>query len=142
MFLRHSDTKALGKNIANVYPDLEKGHLNENLKLSETSTDSSLEELNESVNTLITSLIKTEKYALEIEKGNLNAEFSALGKNDRLGNALIKMGQSIRKAHQQEEERYHEEERRRWTSDGLATFSLLFRDNSEDFHKYCHKIIS
>jgi methyl-accepting chemotaxis protein len=125
-----------------VFAELAKGNIDENLRLHKTSTGDSLEELAESVNSLIDSLHKTENYALEIEKGNLDAEFTALGEKDRLGHALIMMGESLREARQKFDDIRSEEEKSRWISDGLAKFALLMRTDATNYKEFCRTIIS
>jgi methyl-accepting chemotaxis protein len=125
-----------------VFTELAKGNLDENLKLHKTTTGDSLEELADSVNSLIDSLHKTENFALEIEKGNLDAEFTALGEKDRLGNALIKMGQSLRDARQKFDSIRLEEEKSKWISDGLAKFAVLLRSDASDLKEFYRIIIS
>lgn len=125
-----------------VFAELAKGNIDEGLKLKRATTGDSLERLTNSVNSLIDSLHKTEQFALEIEKGNLDAEFSALGEKDRLGNALIKMGQSLREARQIFESIRREEEKSRWISEGLAKFAILLRSDASDLNEFYRGLIS
>ncbi len=59
-------------------------------------TNNVVGEMTASVNTLSGSFEKTSTFAGEIEKGNFSAEFQRLSENDQLGNALIKMRESLK----------------------------------------------
>lgn len=124
-----------------VFRDLSTGNINNNLKLR-IKTGDELEEMSESVNSLIDSLQKTEGFAQEIEKGNLEAEYEALSENDRLGNALLQMRQGLKDAKERESERRIEDQRRNWALDGLAKFADLLRSDSSNFEEYTQNLIS
>lgn len=124
-----------------IFKELSEGNINNNLKLKIKTRDE-LEEMSESVNSLIDSLQKTESFAQEIEKGNLDAEFEVLGENDRLGHALLQMRKGLIDAKKRDEKRRLEDERRNWALDGLTKFADLLRMDSSNFEEYIRNLIS
>lgn len=125
----------------NVFKELATGNIKNSLKLK-IKTGDELQNMSDSVNSLIDSLQKTESFAQEIEKGNLDAEFDALGDNDQLGNALLNMRSGLKEAKERDEARRVEDQRRNWALDGLTTFADLLREDSSDFEEYMRNIIS
>ncbi len=124
-----------------VFKALSNGNINNDLKLK-IKTGDELEEMSESVNSLIDSLQKTESFAQEIEKGNFDAEYNSLGENDQLGNALLQMRKGLQDAKDRDNARRVEDEKRNWALDGLAKFADLLRMDSSDFKEYLRNIIS
>lgn len=123
-----------------VFKELATGNIKDSLKLK-IKTGDELQEMSDSVNSLIDSLQETEGFAREIEKGNLDAEFEALGENDQLGNALLKMRFGLKEAKNRDEIRRVDDQRRNWALDGLTTFADLLRQDSADFEAYMRNII-
>ncbi|MFI5203053.1 MAG: SpoIIE family protein phosphatase [Flavobacteriales bacterium] len=64
-----------------------------------------------SVNVLSNSFTKTSHFAYEIEKGNLSAHYDKLSENDMLGNALIRMRESLKTYSEEMEEKVKERTR-------------------------------
>jgi transcriptional regulator with GAF, ATPase, and Fis domain len=87
-----------------------------------------------SVKTLIEGLKKTSGFANEIGKGNLAADFQPLSEKDVLGHSLITMRNDLHKVAE-------EDKQRNWTSEGLAKFADILREQ-EDIQKLGDKIIT
>ncbi|HUW07358.1 MAG TPA: PAS domain-containing protein [Williamwhitmania sp.] len=104
-------------------------------------TGDELEELGNSLNSLVDGLNNAEVFAREIGKGNLNAEFNLLGSNDLLGKSLLDMRQSLKEAREQEDLRKEEEERQNWATKGLALFGDILRRNNDNLHELSYEII-
>jgi len=101
----------------------------------ETITHHSYDEVGkiiQSLNVLIEGLAKTATFADEIGQNNLNSEFTPLGPNDKLGNALLDMRKNLKKAHDEEQVRKQEDEQRNWVNSGLAKFADILRQNNNN----------
>lgn len=91
-----------------------------------------LGEMTNSLNDLIGGVNSYSEFALNIESGNLDADFKPLSENDNLGVSLLKMRQSLKTAKKEEENRRIETERRNWANEGYTMFSDLMRKSSDD----------
>lgn len=96
----------------------------------------------ESLNKLIEGLDRTAKFAIEIGKGNLEQEYHLLGENDVLGNALLDMRRSLKIAEEDEEKRKQEDEKQRWTTEGVAKFGEIIRNNNSDLKQLSFRLMS
>lgn len=94
-----------------------------------------------SVNNIIDGMINTSRFAREIEKGNFDQPFSPLSDNDELGKALIDMRKSLIEARKIDQERKLEDQKRNWTTEGLATFAEILRQNNENLEVLYFQII-
>ena len=124
-----------------VLKELSKGNIDISQKVDITSGDE-IEEMGQSLNTLMEGLNRTEQFAKEIEQGNLDADYELLGDKDMLGNALLTMRDSLKVARKNEEERKKEEEKQRWTTHGIAMFSDILRNDNDNLEKLSFNIIS
>jgi methyl-accepting chemotaxis protein len=94
-----------------------------------------------SLNDLIDGLDQKAEFANEIGKNNLDANFSALGDLDLLGNSLINMRQSLKSANLEDAKRKHEDELRNWATTGLAQFGDILRQNNNNLLKLADNVI-
>ena len=117
-----------------VLNEMAQGNIDQSKKLSIASGDE-IEEMAGSVNKLIEGLNLTEKFATEIGKGNLDAEYKLLGDKDQLGISLIAMQKNLKKAKEFEVERKAEEERLNWGTKGMATFGDILRQNNDNLNE-------
>ncbi len=106
------------------------------------NTGDEVEEMAQSVNSLLKGLVHTFEFAQEIEKGNLNTKYTPLSDKDQLGNALIEMQQSLLKADEEDKKRKIEDKKNQWANEGIAKFSEILRSDSSDIEKMSYKIIS
>jgi nitrate/nitrite-specific signal transduction histidine kinase len=109
-------------------------------KLPERSDE--LGEMAANLNSLVEGLKDLSTFSIEIGKGNFNSEFKPLSVNDRLGNALIKMREELKEAGKEEQKRKQEDEHRNWSSQGIARFSELLRENNNNLAELSFNIIS
>ncbi len=130
------------KDTTRVFKELATGNINDNLKLLNINTKDEIQDMASSVNQLIDNLQKTEKFAREIEKGNLLAQYDTRGDNDRLGNALLNMRQGLLDAKEKDEKRHEEDKIRNWTLDGLAKLSDVLHQDNDNFGEYMQNIIN
>ncbi|HXC05063.1 MAG TPA: hypothetical protein VNZ86_09960, partial [Bacteroidia bacterium] len=89
-------------------------------------------EMAESVNRLSESFTKTSIFASEIGKGNLSVGYERLGENDMLGNALIKMRDSLRVYSEEMEEKV--KERTQEVMDKNQKLELAYREIRDSIH--------
>lgn len=124
-----------------VLQTLAKGDISQDQNIRINSGDE-VQEMSESVNTLLNGLNKTTAFANQIEQGNLNADFIPLSDKDTLGNALLQMRSSLKNAESAESLRKIEDEKQNWTTNGLAIFSDILRDNSKNINSLSYAILS
>jgi signal transduction histidine kinase/CheY-like chemotaxis protein len=87
------------------------------------------------VQSLNENLKHTAEFARNIGAGNFDVQHNPMGPHDELGNALVQMGDSLRKANQ-------ENQLRHWMSTGNARINAVLRDNNIDITKLTDEIIS
>jgi methyl-accepting chemotaxis protein len=86
-------------------------------------------------NALIDGMRKTSHFANEIGKGNLDADFTALGVHDILGQSLLTMRSNLKK-------NAEEEYKRNWATRGLAEIASLMRSQNLSLEELYDKTIS
>lgn len=104
--------------------------------------DDEIGDIINSLNTLINGLSETARFSNEIEKGNYNTQFTPLSEDDILGNALLDMRNSLKRAKEEEEKRKVEDEKRKWANEGLAMFNNILRHTAENLNDLSVRIIS
>ncbi|PLX16575.1 MAG: hypothetical protein C0599_14975 [Salinivirgaceae bacterium] len=114
-----------------VLVKLAKGDL-ENVSKLNVQTKDELQEMSDSLNTLMDGLHNTADFARKIGEGKLDTKYNMLSDNDSLGNALLEMQESLKKAKEEEEKRKLEEVRQNWTTEGLAKFGDILRKNNDN----------
>jgi len=97
--------------------------------------------MNQSLNGLIIGLNRYSEFAGIIGEGKLNADFESLGKEDKLGNALLEMRNSLIKAKEEEAGRREENERRNKANEGYTMFTELIRKGSSNIKELSYTII-
>lgn len=96
----------------------------------------------QAVNDLIQGLKKTSRFASAIGKGEFNTEFTPLSEKDALGNALLEMRNSLKTAKEEEQKRKEEDAKRSWATEGIAKFSDIVRQSTENITDLGYNIIS
>lgn len=124
--------------LKNILLEMARGLLPEN-KLKK-STDE-IGEMSDAVNQLIESRKETANFAVQIGKGNLETDFTPLSEEDELGNSLLDMRSSLKKAKDEEERRKIEDEKRSWATQGLAKFAEILRNDNDDISRLSYNII-
>lgn len=128
------------KRTTQVLRELAQGQIDTTNKLT-VKTGDEIEDISNSVNTLIEGLSKTVTFANEIGKGNLNVSYSKLSEGDLLGEALLNMRKSLGNAKEQEGKRKIEDEKMNWSTQGIAKFAEILRQNTDDMGEFSYQII-
>jgi CheY-like chemotaxis protein/putative methionine-R-sulfoxide reductase with GAF domain len=92
-------------------------------------------QMNEAVIKLAESLKKTTGFAHAIGEGNFEEQFEPLSEKDELGNALVQMRDSLRRADEENRQRH-------WTSAGIAQINRTLREHGEDIHRLSDELVS
>ncbi len=123
-----------------VLQKLAKGNLDNISKLDVKSGDE-LQDMADSLNTLMDGLQNTAEFAREIGEGSLDSQYQLLSENDTLGNALLDMQTSLKHAQEEEEKRKKEEVRQNWITEGLAKFGDILRKNNDNLKELSFNIM-
>ena len=81
-------------------------------------------------------------FASEIGKGNLDAEYKLLSKNDLLGKSLNKMRQSLVHAKIEENIQKEIDNKQAWVTQGIAHFVEILRQNNDNLELLSENIVS
>lgn len=138
--LAYNITHPLARTIK-IIRNLAKGEFDTDNLLVVNSGDE-IEDISNSVNTLIQGLSKTTDFAKEIGRGNLDVNYSSLGNNDMLGKALLEMQKSLANAKEQEDIRRIEDQKHSWATKGLAMFGEILRQNNDNLEELSYQVIS
>jgi len=98
--------------------------------------------IGEALNRLIRGLKNLATFSEEMGKGNFKSDFRPLSDGDTLGNSLIQLRENLRTATIEEEKRKREDERRNWSNQGIARFSEILREHTDDLDKVASRLIS
>jgi PAS domain S-box-containing protein len=71
----------------------------------------------------------------KIGDGKFNTEYKVLSENDKLGLSITGMKDKLQKL-------VSEDARRQWSSEGVARFSALLRENSDDLKLLCDNLLA
>jgi methyl-accepting chemotaxis protein len=126
------------KNVKNTIIDMCQGILPER-KLKVRNDE--IGDMSAALNDLIDSFKKFTTFAKEIGQGNYDSNFEPLSNQDELGNALLEMRDNLKQASEEEEKRKEEDRQRNWTSQGIAKFSEILRENNDNIEELSYQII-
>ncbi len=122
-----------------VLQDISQGNISNTKKLDFIFNDE-INDMALAMNKLIERLNSAAKFAQQIGKGDLNADYKLLGKKDALGQSLIAMQKSLIVAKKSEDEKRVEDEKRNWVTHGLAKFGEVIRQHNDDMEKFTMNI--
>lgn len=105
-------------------------------------TQDEIGQIRQSVNILLEALKRTASFAQEIGQGVFDAKYEKLSENDVLGNALLDMQASLKLAEDEDNKRSVEELKMTKTTEGLALFGDILRDNLVSVNELAYSIIS
>ncbi|MBC8109773.1 MAG: GAF domain-containing protein, partial [Verrucomicrobia bacterium] len=87
------------------------------------------------VETLTSGLKNTSEFAENIGKGNYKADFKPLSQDDVIGNALLSMRTNL-------QEVAEDDRKRAWATEGIAKFSEILRNYTDNITELCDEIIT
>jgi methyl-accepting chemotaxis protein len=123
----------------NMLLSMSKGILPET-KLKEGSDE--IGQMAKALHLVVRSLRDVSNFAIQIGKGNFDTEFTPLSDEDVLGHSLIEMRGELKQAKSEEEIRAEENRQRTWSSQGVALFSDILRQNDDNLKELTFEIVS
>ncbi len=129
------------RNTTEVLSNLAKGQIDRSKKLKVKSSDE-IGEMSDSLNKLIDGLNSTAHFAKEIGQGNIDAQYNLLSEHDTLGNSLLEMRESLKRAHEEDRKRKVEDEKLNWATQGYAKFGEILRSYDDDLKEFSYNLIS
>lgn len=124
-----------------VIDSIAEGNVKE-LHIKKDHRKDELSNINESIASINTNLSKTALFIEELEKGNYHFEYESVGKDDRIGNALLRLRNSIEVSKQEEIKRKEIDEQLNWITGGAAKFAEIIREHSDNLQELAYAIIS
>lgn len=94
------------------------------------------------LNNFVANLKTKLDFSDEIKKGNLAIEFTPISDKDLLGNALLEMQQSLKKASQEHEQLKIDEKKQNWQTLGIAKFNDILRRGGDNIEELADEILS
>jgi len=123
--IEDTDNIALGK-LNEVYHDKE-----DEIKL-----------ITDSLNNMMNNLKKTVDFAKNIGDNNFDVDFEKVSDHDVLGESLINMRNSLKKAKMAELERANEEKKRNWAINGISNIGEILRNNQHNINTLTDSVLS
>ena len=127
------------QNINNIITKLKDGDLN--ISVTSYNKDDEFGKIETDLSELIHDLNEKAKFAIEIEQGNFDFQYTLESKHDKLGEALITMRDSLKHAAAEEEKRKAEDNIRNWNTIGIAKFSDILRQHFVSLEELAFTII-
>ncbi|MGM0531207.1 MAG: cache domain-containing protein [Bacteroidota bacterium] len=126
--------------ITEVLKQMARGRIDNRMKLS-IDTGDEIEEMGKALNTSIDGLNKKNEFAGHLSNEELDYEYTLLSNEDHLGQSLLEMRDSLKKAREEQEKQKIEEQKRQWTNEGLARFADIQRQNNDNLQKLSDELI-
>lgn len=129
--------------ITKILKRVAKGEISTSMKVDTRSyARDEIEDIKQSVNTLIDGLNNTSEFAISIGNGNLEKQYNVLSENDKLGLSLLEMRSSLKNARDIDALRKEEGRQQQWMATGLANFAQLLRENQSDMEEFSYQILN
>ena len=126
--------------VTGVLKQMARGRISNSMKLA-INTGDEIEEMSNALNTSIDGLNHKNQFAAHLGKGELDHPYQKLSEEDELGQSLLEMRDSLKKAKKDEQKRREEERKRLWTNEGLNKFADILRQNNEDPYQLTDELI-
>lgn len=126
--------------VTSILKDIADGKIDKSL-IAEVKSKDEVGEMTLALNKSINGLNQKAEFANLIGTGEIDTELELLSDDDILGQSLIDMRESLKKARKEEEIRKIENEKRRWANEGLAVFSDILRKNNDEIAVLAREII-
>ncbi len=98
-------------------------------------------DMGNSLNSFVENLRKKAIFSEKIGKGDLNAEIVPASEDDTLGDSLLQMRESLKKADREEQKRKIEDQKIAWSTEGLTKFNDILQKNIQDIPELSYEII-
>lgn len=105
------------------------------LSIEETTQKDEYGQIFGATNQLIERLNNASNFAKEVGKGRFDTHYTALNKEDDLGNALLEMRDDLREASEKEAER-------RWINEGIAKFNEIIRLYTNQIEELTYQVLA
>ncbi|MFP4621900.1 MAG: GAF domain-containing protein [Bacteroidales bacterium] len=126
--------------ITEVLKQMALGRIDNQMKLS-INTGDEIEEMGNALNTSIDGLNRKNEFAGHLSNGELDVEYHLLSQEDHLGQSLLEMRDSLKKAREEQKKQKIEEQKRQWINEGLNRFADILRQNNDDLQKLSDEVI-
>jgi hypothetical protein len=120
------------KKIAKVLKLASEGDLSE--KANYKSNDE-LGHIAHSIDTIIQNQSNLSEFLEKIGDGNFNIEYAVLSEKDKLGYSITGMRDKLHKL-------VSDDAKRQWSTEGIARFGAILRENTDDIKLVCDKLLS
>jgi PAS domain S-box-containing protein len=98
-------------------------------------TNDELGQIADSIDSVIENQLKLAEFLEKIGDGNFNIDYTVLSEKDKLGYSITGMRDKLHKL-------VSEDASRQWSSEGIAKFGAILRENSDDLKVLCDKLLS
>lgn len=105
-------------------------------------TQDELQDIANSTNDLINSMLQIVEFTSKVGKGNLSIDFKAKSDQDLLGISLLEMKRNLEEAKRQEDIRKIADEKINWATKGVALFGELLRYQENNLENFSYHILS
>ena len=113
----------------------------EEIKSSKTEDGDELEQANIMANQMVRRFGDVAQFAASLTEGKLDSAFTVSNENDVMGLSLNKLRESMIQTRKDEENRKVEDEIRNWSTQGIATFNDILRQDNNDIKRLSFNII-
>ncbi len=124
-----------------VLTQLSLGHISETEQLAIKNNDE-IGAMSKAINALTKGLSDMLHFAKEIGQRNYAVEYHLLSEHDELGHEMVEMRNNLFESAEKEKQFKAEDERRSWVNHGLAEFSEILRNNSQNMETLTYQVIS
>jgi PAS domain S-box-containing protein len=98
-------------------------------------TNDELGQIADSIDSVIENQLKLAEFVEKIGDGNFNIDYTVLSEKDKLGYSITGMRDKLHNL-------VSEDACRQWSSEGIAKFGAILRENSDDLKILCDKLLT